>query len=389
MTHLNNIFQSLQNKFFDSVVTNRLVYNTCWEDPRIDRALLDIDSGSKIVMLTSAGCNALDYLLDRPSAIHCVDANPAQNALMELKLALFRNDDYQLLWNMFGDGREDLASLLYKNKLAKHISVPSKRFWNRNINYFSKTPLESSFYFRGTSGKIAHMIHNRIKHKGVYNKALKLLNAQTLEEQAYYFAEIENQLWSAFYKWLIKRNTTMAMLGVPASQRGMIDEQHRDGLFGYIQEALNHVFTQLPISDNYFWRVYLTGSYTPECCPQYLKQEHFELLKNSINNIRLHTTYLTDFLEKNPGSYSHFVLLDHQDWLANTHPLKLEKEWREILKNARPGAKILFRSAGVNRNFLPSFTQDHIRFLDAETGPLHLKDRVGTYGSTFLAEVQA
>ena len=35
------------------------------------------------------------------------------------------------------------------------------------------------------------------------------------------------------------------------------------------------VFAKLPFVDNYFWRVYITGSYTPDCCPEYLKPANF------------------------------------------------------------------------------------------------------------------
>lgn len=387
MAPLHNIFQHLQDKFFDSVVSNRLVYNTCWEDPRIDRKLLEIESDSEIVMLTSAGCNALDYLLDEPQSIQCIDANPSQNALLELKKALFLNDDYQLLWNMFGKGYDDRIHLLYKQHLRNHLSASASTFWDKYITYFCKTSTEGSFYFRGTSGKIALMIHDRIKHKGLLGKVLHLLNSKTLGEQAYYFEGVEEQLWSAFYKWLMKRNATLALLGVPVSQRDMIDQQGKDGVLAFIQNALRNVFTKLPIKDNYFWRVYLTGSYTPGCCPNYLKQNHYEFYKTNITKIDQHTSYLSDFLRANPGSYSHFILLDHQDWLANSRPELLVEEWNLILNNASPGAKILFRSAGLNPDFLPRFVLDKLTFHTDKVEQLHKKDRVGTYGSTYLAEV--
>ena len=53
----------LKNKIFQKIHTSNLVYNTCWEDPRCDRNLMDFDAQSKVVMITSAGCNALDYAL--------------------------------------------------------------------------------------------------------------------------------------------------------------------------------------------------------------------------------------------------------------------------------------------------------------------------------------
>ncbi|MGK7371528.1 MAG: DUF3419 family protein [Candidatus Halalkalibacterium sp. M3_1C_030] len=389
MTALHNIFQNLQHNFFESVVSNRMVYNTCWEDPRIDRELLNLDSSSEVVMLSSAGCNALDYLLDEPETIHCIDANPAQNALLELKIALYHYGSYDLLWSLLGRGSDDRFPIILKQKLAGYLSPYAVEFWERHINYFSVSSNKNSFYYRGTSGKIALMIHNRIKHKGVYNQTLKLLNARTLEEQHFYYQEVENQLWSAFYKWLIKRNTTMALLGVPASQRNLIEEQTQGGLLNFINEAMSNVFTKLPIQDNYFWRVYLTGSYTQSCCPNYLKEDNFDFYKNNVSRINVYNSYLLEFLQNNPGSYSHFVLLDHQDWLAGAKPDVLAKEWQMILENARPGAKILFRSAGKHCNFLPDFIFKHVDFKKDKTEFLHTKDRVGTYGSTHLAEVKS
>ena len=51
---------------FKTIHQRYLIYNMCWEDPRIDRQLLGLDRDSQVVVLTSAGCNALDYLLDAP-----------------------------------------------------------------------------------------------------------------------------------------------------------------------------------------------------------------------------------------------------------------------------------------------------------------------------------
>ena len=62
MTYFSRISHKLQDRVFSLVHGNRLVYNTCWEDPRLDRELLDFSSDSRIVMITSAGDNALAYI---------------------------------------------------------------------------------------------------------------------------------------------------------------------------------------------------------------------------------------------------------------------------------------------------------------------------------------
>src|SRR5690606_31917074 len=91
-----------QDATFKQVHGGNLVYNTCWEDPRIDRELMALDRESRVVMITSAGCNALDYLLDDPAEIHAVDMNPRQNALLQLKVAMILRDQFEDLFALFG-----------------------------------------------------------------------------------------------------------------------------------------------------------------------------------------------------------------------------------------------------------------------------------------------
>ncbi|MDZ7693452.1 MAG: DUF3419 family protein [Balneolaceae bacterium] len=232
------------------------------------------------------------------------------------------------------------------------------------------------------------MMYEHIKRKGLYGEALNLLDASSLQEQSYYFDEIQPDLWNGFSRWLLKRNSTMALLGVPETQRNLIEEECEGGIFQFIKDSMRHVFTELPIRDNYFWRVYITGSYTSTCCPNYLKQDNFSDLRNRIHRIKTHTSTLTDFLSANPGCYTHFVLLDHQDWMANTQPGALQEEWKQILKNSAPGGKVLFRSACQKVEFLPDFVHKKVDFHPARTKRLHAKDRVGTYGSTHLGIIQ-
>ena len=111
--------EKVQNWVFNQVHVNNLVYNTCWEDPRCDRNLMQFDEESEIVMITSAGCNALDYLLDRPKKINCIDVNPRQNALLELKIALFNHTNHTTLFQFFGKGKHEEYKSIYEQKVEK------------------------------------------------------------------------------------------------------------------------------------------------------------------------------------------------------------------------------------------------------------------------------
>jgi S-adenosylmethionine-diacylglycerol 3-amino-3-carboxypropyl transferase len=380
--------ESTHDRIFGLVHNRRLIYNTCWEDPRIDRRLLKLDRNSRVVMITSAGCNALDYLLDDPAQIHAVDVNYRQNALLQLKTALFQHGDYADLNNMFGCGCHPDPRGVYQT-LNGRLPAEAAAFWGEKIDYFKKRRIKGSFYYQSAAGDVAWLFKHYLvqKKRWVRKRVFELFEAETLEDQRRIFAEIESKLWDPFAAWLVKHPLVMSMMGVPRPQIRLVTEQYPGGVPGFVQDKLKHVLTEIPLRDNYFWRVYLTGAYTEYCRPNYLKPENFEPLKARVGRIQTHTDTITGFLEKNPGAYTHFILLDHQDWLARHDPAGLSAEWRRIIQNSAPGAKILMRSAGLTLDFLTGIVDGKVRFFPEETTPLHAMDRVGTYGSLHLGVV--
>ena len=140
-------------KVFRWVHGHHLVYNTCWEDPRLDRIALALKPEDKVLVITSAGCNALDYALAGAGEVHAVDVNPRQNALLELKLAGIRNFCYEDFFAMFGRGQMDRAGKVYAQVLRPSLSPWSQQYWDRWIEFF-ETGNPWPFYFRGDFGRI-------------------------------------------------------------------------------------------------------------------------------------------------------------------------------------------------------------------------------------------
>jgi S-adenosylmethionine-diacylglycerol 3-amino-3-carboxypropyl transferase len=382
------ILKAAHDLVFRKVHGSNLIYNAAWEDPRLDLQLMKLDAQSKIVMITSAGCNVLDYLIEGPAEINAIDVNFRQNALLELKLALIRAGDFGDLFEMFGIGSHAQYQDVY-GKIRKDLSESARGFWDEKIGYFDPETLKKSFYYCGGAGLAAWVMGKALfKAKpNIKNFALCLLDADTVEQQREVYSLLEPEIWGKFSNWLVRQPMIMALLGVPRPQIKLIEDSYPGGLTSYIKDKLRHVMTELPVSDNYFWRVYITGSYTMSCCPRYLKKENFATLQEGIHKIRPHTCTVTEFLRKNPGVYSHYVLLDHQDWLAWHDPDALLEEWELILANSRPGTKILMRSAGLDLSFVPEPIRAKLHFMPELTEPLHQKDRVGTYGSFHYAEV--
>ncbi len=100
-----SLIDRLDQKVFDAIYSRSLVYNTCWEDPAVDRLALALRPQDRMLVIASAGCNVLDYALVAPACIHAVDANPRQTALLELKLAGIRHLEFEDFFAVFGDGR--------------------------------------------------------------------------------------------------------------------------------------------------------------------------------------------------------------------------------------------------------------------------------------------
>lgn len=390
----------VNRRIFTTVHGNNLVYNTCWEDPRLDREALQFGPDDNVLVITSAGCNALDYALAGPNQVNAVDMNPRQNALLDLKMSGIRNLEFEDFFAMFGQGHLPGVKKIYEQKLRAELPTWSADFWDKKIKWFDNR--RKTFYFRGTSGTVARLV------KIYTDKVIRvrphldsLLNADSVDEQkTIYETHLKKKFWSGLIKFTMNRDTTMSMLGVPKAQRKQIETQYKGGLVRFIQDCMESVFVELPMKDNYFWRVYMNGSYSRDCCPEYLKPDNFQALKNGlVDRITTHTDSVQGFLEKYDGKISRYILLDHMDWLSDQFFPLLESEWQAIVDRAAPDARIIWRSGGLRTDFIDEVKINRdgeiqkispmLSYDEPLAHRLHEKDRVHTYGSFYIAELSA
>jgi len=393
-----SVIDWISGRVFRIVHGNNLVYNTCWEDPRLDRVALELGPNDQVLVITSAGCNALDYALTGPGHVFAVDMNPRQNALLELKLAGIRQLQFDDFFAMFGQGRLPGVRPIYEQKLRRTMSPFAQAYWDRFIRFFENP--RKPFYYRGTTGTFARFMRiyaDRVMR--VRPHIEEILNVHSLEKQReIYYEYIRPRLWTRLVRTAMNRDTTMSMLGVPRAQRNQIDAQYEGGLVKFIQDCVDTVFGQLPLSDNYFWRVYMTGQYTRECCPEYLKEENFQRLRSGlVDRVSTHTDSVQGFLEKHTGQISRFVLLDHMDWLSDRFFPLLEAEWQAIVDRATPDARLIWRSGGLRTDFLERVqvlvggkmrsVTEMLSLNEQLAAELHARDRVHTYGSFYIADI--
>jgi S-adenosylmethionine-diacylglycerol 3-amino-3-carboxypropyl transferase len=393
---MNVLSDWLSRRVFDVVHRHFLIYNTCWEDPRIDREAMELGPDDAVVLITSAGCNALDYLLDEPAAVHAVDVNPRQNALLELKLAGIRTLEFEDFFEIFGRGRHRAFGSLYHDRLRPQLAPEARRFWDRHKHFFDSTG--PSFYRFGTCGRVSRLVVRYLQTRGVLHHVRALFDCATVAEQsACFHKHVEPKLWGAGLRWFLEREVVLALLGVPRAQRLHLEGGSPAGIADFMRHCVTAVFSELPLRENYFWRVYVFGEYSTECCPSYLKPANFLRLRSGLlDRLQHHTCTLADFLQRHPGRFSRFVLLDHMDWLWRDAPEVLRLEWQRMIDASTANARFLWRSAGTTSDFvdrLPIATRgdwcelrDLIQYRREQAEAGHARDRVHTYATFHIAE---
>ncbi|TVR44128.1 MAG: DUF3419 family protein [Planctomycetota bacterium] len=399
--------RGVQDATFGALYRRNLLYNACWEDPAVDHCALNLRTDSEVVVITSAGCNALDYALGNPQTgeaprrVVAVDANPWQTAVLELKIAGIRALEHTDFFAFFGWGHHPHARAIYRSHLRPQLTAPSRRIWDEHIHWFAGLRRGDTFYSHGLSGLVARSVRGAVRRKPKLWKALnELVESHDQERQReLYDSLVEPLLFSVGLRWVLNRQITMSLLGVPSEQTEAVKGGHAEGVSGFVRDSMRAVFRNLPMHDNYFWTVYMRGHYTPHNCPRYLSHEGFSRLKAGlVDCLRPVTSTLTSALHTGVAEQpSHLILLDHMDWMGHAQPQALAEEWQAICQVARPEARILWRSGAPETPFvdacrLPdgsSTVGERLHYHHDLAQQLHRHDRVGTYACFKIADLRA
>lgn len=388
----------INQNFFHAVHRRNLVYAACWEDPRVDRAALKIGSTDRVLVITSAGCNALEYLLDEPTHVYAVDVNFRQNSLLDLKKVCIRAFDHETFFQWFGKGYHPDAKRIYREQLRGELSDENRRYWDRAISMFANK--RRSFYFHGSSGTFAWTMNLYIKHIAkLYEPLLRMFGANSIRDQwKIYDEELRDRFWKPYVKWGLANPGLLAISGVPRPQV-LLARRSPETISQHMQRCTEYCITQQLLAENYFWRVYLTGEFTPDCCPEYLKPAAFQRLKDGlVERISTHTQSVTAFLNGSDQAISRYALLDHFDWYYGTGEKELAAEWQAIVNRSTPNARILWRSMGVDVDFVnraqvnyhgrERTVGDIVQYDEPLAAELFAKERTRTYQSLRIATLQ-
>ncbi len=373
-----------------SLAFRGFVYPQIWEDPDIDLAALEITPEKRIVTISSGGCNILNYLLADPEKIDAVDLNPAHLALAKLKLAGAKYlDQYNDFFRMFGEADTPLNVQTYDLKLRDHLDAESRAYWDskapflgRRINYFA-----NNVYSYGLLGRFIGTVHWMTK---LYGQDLnKLLQAENIQDQRRLFEETISPIFDKkIVRALCKMPVSLYGLGIPPAQFDDLMKSAKGDMAALLKSRVERLACDFPISDNYFaWQAFGRGydRNFRQALPKYLKPENFATLKQKTDRVQTHLMTMTDYLaSQREESIDAFVLLDAQDWMSDAQVTDL---WLEILRTARPEARVIFRTAGEESHLPSALPQNLLSLWDykaEQSLDLTAKDRSSIYGGFHL-----
>ncbi|MEZ5307370.1 MAG: BtaA family protein [Pyrinomonadaceae bacterium] len=394
VTTKEGILQRLFAIWFDA-----FVYNQIWEDPAVDLEALELDSESRVLTISSGGCNALNYLLHGPESVTAVDLNKNHISLLNLKIAA-TTLDHSDFFGLFGEGINPRAQAIYSEKLRPRLDEETKAFWDsrtwlKGISFGPRIRIfeVGGLYEHSRNAYFLRFFHRFARLLG--SDPSKLLEAHGESEQIEIYRERVEPFFNTWFVWLVGRlPITLFGLGIPPQQYKELvsDLKKGGGIIDVYRERARKLGAGFPIEDNYFaWQAFGRRYDTKDrkALPEYLKEENFQKLRDNIGRLETSVCSVTRKIrESEVGRFNRFVFLDAQDWMDET---ALNGLWTSIAEKAENGARIIFRTAS-SKSPVESMLGPEVRarfvYHKELSKALFERDRASIYGGFHLYELR-
>eukprot|EP01037_Dinobryon_pediforme_P015164 gene15164-15306_t len=367
-----------------------LVYPQIWEDPLIDMEAMQIEPGQHIVAIASGGCNVMSYLVADPGKITAVDLNGAHIELNKLKLAAVTHFPDSKMFHRFLANAADKENIsAYKTWLRPHLDESGRKYWDgRNI--FGRRRIElfaRNLYAHGLLGNFIGLTHWLGRLYG--RDPRKMLTAQTHAQQRDIFETYLAPIFDEkFVRWLVNQPASLFGLGIPPAQYYALAGSTPGGITEVLRARLERLACDFDIRDNYFAAQAFGRSYAKTSnasLPPYLQSDNFEAVRARADRVEvLHQSFTVYLAGSKDGSLDRYVLLDAQDWMNDADLTDL---WREITRTAKPGARVIFRTAAeatLLPGRVPAEILDRWSYDAAACRAMTLRDRSSIYGGFHL-----
>ncbi|RSK35401.1 DUF3419 family protein [Hymenobacter metallilatus] len=276
---------------FCAVALDCLRYSLVWEDSRTLYGALTLQPTDHVLVVTSAGCNALNALLKCPRQVTAIDLNPVQNQLLRLKMHVIAFHEHSVLRGLLGLAGPAAVTDAWQ-VVGPTLPDAQRVFW---AAFFAENPAgillagRLERYVTGFLPTLAPALQAKLRQLAEFD--------DVAEQAAYFAAELETTEFAARFT---------AYFDAANLSRGRDPRLFRhaaeSGGAAFYERLRAAVRTEL-VRDNFFFRFFFFG---PEHLPYAIlppcyQRRHYELLRRQLPKLRLLEGEAVDFLRSPAG----------------------------------------------------------------------------------------
>lgn len=168
------------------------------------------------------------------------------------------------------------------------------------------------------------------------------------------------------------------LFGAPPKQVRLIPN-----IYQYTQQSLVPVIKETDIeNDNHYYHLVLNGRFSKENCPDYLREDHIQVLRDNVYTISNHNDSFLNVLGS--SIYDKVILMDHLDWTDHGYVQTLCDTLRYHMRFSVE-SKAILRSAAYVPWYIEIFRRNgFIATQVAKRDQSKCMDRVNTYASFWV-----
>lgn len=349
-------------------------YAQCWEDADILVKGLNIQAGDTCLSIGSAGDNSLALLGAGAGRVIVLDLNPAQLACIELRLAAYRELEYQELLELMGSRPSTRRYNLY-TRCRSQLKRSTREFWDAH-----RRDIENGIGGAGKFERYFALFRNRILPLIHKKKTLRTLMEDKNKETRYHFYDKcwNNLRWQLLFKIFFSR-TVMGRMGRDPSFFRYVEGNVADRILARTRHAL----TELNPAENPYLQWILTGCHGT-ALPRALRPDQVDTIRLNLDKVDVHQLSLEQFFEQEGAlTIDRFNLSDIFEYMSekNYHTL-LDK----ICHAGKPGGRLAYWNMLVPRR-RPEKFKNTLKPIEDLSAELFQRDKAFFYSAYVVEEL--
>ncbi|WP_367865773.1 DUF3419 family protein [Pedobacter sp. WC2423] len=279
------------NSEFYNLDLDHIRYSLVWEDSQTLYRSLKISTNDHLLVITSAGCNALNILLKHPASVTATDLNPVQNKMLLLKKQVILNFDYALYHDLLG-----LAGAVAVNEAKQRIlptlTAADQAFWT---TFLEENP--GGLLLSGKLEKFMMAFHQSL---GQEQQELihQLITFDTIDAQYKFFLEkLDNSSFKqTFIAYFSNENLSS---GRDPKLLKHVDES---GGIVFYKRLLLQVSSSL-LKENFYFRFIFFGlqNLPHHVLPPCYRRENYSILRKNMDRLQVIQGEAVEYLLSVPG----------------------------------------------------------------------------------------